>query len=98
MLVLAHLLKAIAITLRVFIYVELASVSISVIFSWVSPHLYHPARKFFDALSSIVLEPLRRVIPPVGIVDVSPAVAILILTFLDGFLVELLLDLAVRLV
>ena len=97
MFVIANLLKAIAVTLRSFIYIEIVSIVISVIFSWVMPYHYHPVRKFFDALSSLVLNPIRRFLPPIGSVDISPMIAIFVLLFLDEFLVETLFDLAVRL-
>ncbi|PLV60116.1 YggT family protein [Thermotoga sp. KOL6] len=97
MFVIANFLRALAVTLRVFIYVEIVSILISVIFSWVMPYYYHPARRFFEVLSSLILNPIRRFLPPIGPVDISPMIAIFILLFLDGFLVETLFDLAVRL-
>ncbi|AAD36797.1 MULTISPECIES: YggT family protein [Thermotoga] len=97
MFVIANLLRSIAVVLRTFIYVEIVSIVVSAIFSWTTPYYYHPVRRFFDALSSIVLNPIRRVVPPIGSVDISPMIAIFILMFLDGFLVQTLFDLAVRL-
>ncbi|ACM23106.1 YggT family protein [Thermotoga neapolitana] len=97
MFVIGNLLRAIAVTLRSFIYIEIVSIVISVIFSWVMPYYYHPVRRFFDSLSSLVLNPIRRFLPPIGSIDISPMIAIFALLFLDEFLVETLFDLAVRL-
>lgn len=57
-----------------------------------------PSREeVFDSLSSLVLNPIRRFLPPIGSIDISPMIAIFALLFLDEFLVETLFDLAVRL-
>lgn len=50
---------------------------LGVVFSWVNPHA--PNAPFVFALSAPVLRPLRRIIPPVGGLDLSPMVALLIL-------------------
>jgi YggT family protein len=48
-------------------------------------------------LSNIVLNPLRRVIRPIGGIDFSPYVAILVLIFADTFLVQTIADIGYRL-
>lgn len=50
---------------------------IDVIFSWVNPHA--PAAPFVHALNTPLLRPLRRVIPPIGGLDLSFLVAVLLL-------------------
>lgn len=95
MFVLSNLFMAIAKVLQVFIYFELTCVVISAILSWITPYHYYPFRQFVDGVSAIVLRPLRRIIPPIGPVDITPMIAILILTFLDVFVVRTLIDLAV---
>ncbi|MEC0666751.1 YggT family protein [Priestia flexa] len=50
------------------------------------------ASRFGQMLGSICepyLEPFRRIIPPLGMVDLSPLVAILVLRFASGGLVSL---------
>lgn len=95
MFVISNFLVAVAKVLRVFIYFEMVCVIVSAILSWITPYHYYPLRQFVDGVSSIVLRPLRKIIPPIGPVDITPMIAILILTFLDVFLVNTLLDLAV---
>lgn len=50
---------------------------IEAIFSWVNPHA--PLAPFIRALNEPLLRPLRRVIPLVGSIDLSPLVALILL-------------------
>ncbi|MFS2023082.1 YggT family protein [Massilia sp. GER05] len=50
---------------------------IEVIFSWVNPHA--PLAPFVHALNDPLLRPLRRVIPPVGGLDLSVLVAFILI-------------------
>lgn len=50
---------------------------IDVILSWVNPHA--PMAPLIRALTDPLLRPLRRVIPPLGGIDLSPLVAFLLL-------------------
>jgi YggT family protein len=47
------------------------------IFSWVNPHA--PLAPFIRALNDPLLRPLRRVVPLVGSIDLTPLVALLLL-------------------
>lgn len=97
MFVVSNLLFAIAKVLRVLINVEIVFIIISAILSWIPTLRYNPIAMFFHGMADIVLKPLRRIIPPIGMVDITPFIAILILIFLDSFVVQTLLDLALRL-
>ena len=50
---------------------------IEAIFSWVNPHA--PLAPFIRALNDPLLRPLRRVVPLVGTIDLTPLVALLLL-------------------
>ncbi len=50
---------------------------VEVIFSWVNPHA--PLAPMVRAMNEPLMRPLRRFIPPIGGVDLSPLVAFLIL-------------------
>jgi YggT family protein len=50
---------------------------IEAIFSWVNPHA--PLAPFIRALNEPLLRPLRRVIPLVGSIDLTPLVALILL-------------------
>ncbi|MEC4719232.1 YggT family protein [Noviherbaspirillum sp. CPCC 100848] len=50
---------------------------IEAIFSWVNPHA--PLAPFIRALNDPLLRPLRRIVPLVGNIDLSPLVALILL-------------------
>ena len=62
---------------RLSIYIFIVVIIAQAVLSWVSP--YHPAAPFFDALSNPFLKPVRRVIPPIGGVDISPVFVLIAL-------------------
>ena len=53
---------------------------------WFRISYYHPAMQFLIRVTEPVLAPLRRYIPPVGGVDFTPMVALLILWFVEQLL------------
>ena len=50
---------------------------IEVVFSWVNPHA--PLAPFVRALNDPLMRPLRRIIPLIGNIDLSPLVALVLL-------------------
>jgi YggT family protein len=70
------------------LYLLLFVLFVNALLSWVNPHA--PLAPTFDVLSRPMLAPLRRVIPPVGGVDLTPMVLMLLifvaLTVLDEFM------------
>ncbi|MBM3470552.1 MAG: YggT family protein [Armatimonadetes bacterium] len=65
---------------------------VRVVLSWF-PALRHPAVKVVHDLTSPILDPIRRVIPAAGGLDLSPIVAILLLYLVRNLLVDLLVTL-----
>jgi YggT family protein len=57
----------------VFIY----SILIQVIMSWVNPGAYNPAIALISSLTEPVLRPARRILPPMGGLDLSPMFAMI---------------------
>jgi YggT family protein len=57
--------------------VFLVAVFIQVIFSWINPGGYNPAIGLVNKIAEPVLRPIRRFIPPIGGIDLTPMVAIL---------------------
>ena len=47
--------------------------------SWVVPNPYEQPMRFLYEITEPVLVPLRRIIPRMGMIDITPMVAILIL-------------------
>jgi YggT family protein len=61
--------------------------------SWMRISYYHPVVRFLIRITEPVLAPLRRYIPPVGGLDFTPMVALIILGFVRELLRMLLLAL-----
>ena len=59
------------------VYLVIGAVIVSAVFSWVSPHA--PLADVFNTLTRPLLRPFRRVIPPIGGVDLSPLALLLVL-------------------
>lgn len=65
---------------RLSIYVFMVSILIQAVLSWVSTR--HPVAPFFDAMARPLLGPIRKVLPLIGGVDISPIFAFLFLQML----------------
>ncbi len=63
---------------------------IRVVLSWMPVDPYSPLVRLLRELTDPVLEPFRRLIPPMGGFDFSPIVALFVLEFLEQFLLRML--------
>jgi YggT family protein len=54
---------------------------------------YHPIRQMIDRFVDPMLMPIRRVLPPLGMLDFSPLVLIILLEVIDSVLQRILLSL-----
>lgn len=70
------------------LYGLMALLVIEAVFSWVNPHA--PFAPFVRALNEPVLSPLRRLLPPLGGLDFSPLVALILLQVVNRVLSEML--------
>jgi len=77
--------NAIHYALRLLMFLVIAQAILSY---FMSP--FHPIRQWVDRLVSPLLAPIRRVVPPVGMVDFSPVILIILIQIIDYFLVRLL--------
>lgn len=78
-------------TLVSFIFtVLMAAIFIRVIGSWVGMGPYNRWMRPFYALTNWLIDPIRRILPPFGMIDFSPMVAWLVLYVLRGFVMGLL--------
>jgi YggT family protein len=66
------------------IYGFMALLIIDAIFSWVNPQA--PLAPFVSALNYPLLRPIRRVVPPIGGVDLSVLVALILLQIVQAIL------------
>lgn len=64
-------------TLRLAIYLAMGVVIMSALLSWVNPHA--PIAPVFGQLAEPLLRPFRKLVPPIGGVDLSPLGALLLL-------------------
>jgi YggT family protein len=74
--------KVLAIVLNVYYWLIL----IRALLSWVNPDPFNPIVQFLYRATEPVLEPIRRLLPPMGI-DFSPLIAFLVILFLQNFLI-----------
>lgn len=62
------------------IYVYIFALILQAVLSWVSPGGYgNPVAGLLYSLTEPLLRPLRRIVPPVGMLDLTPMVAIILL-------------------
>jgi len=61
---------------RLTVYIVMGAVLLQALLSWVNP--YHPVAPFFEALTRPFLKPFQRAIPPIGGVDVTPVVVLIL--------------------
>ena len=62
---------------RYSLYILIFAILMQVIFSWINP--YAPLAPVFNAITAPFLRPLRRFIPPLGNVDLTPLVLLVII-------------------
>ena len=63
--------------------------------SWFPIDRYNnPVARVLDQIVAPILEPLRRIVPPVGMMDITPIVALIILQILQAVIDNLLGGLA----
>ena len=62
------------------LYIMIFAVIVQAVLSWVNPHT--PVGPAFDALTRPLLRPLRRYVPPIGNVDLTPLILLVVLEVL----------------
>jgi len=80
--ILAQVINMIA---NIYVWIVIASILLSY---FVDP--YHPIRQGVDNLVRPLLDPLRRVVPPVGMLDFSPLVLIILIQIVSRLLTSFL--------
>ena len=79
------LAQVIGILANIYVWIVIASILLSY---FMDP--YHPVRQGVDNLVRPLLDPLRRVIPPVGMLDFSPLVLIILIQVVSRLLISFL--------
>ena len=94
MIVLGYFLTALAGVLNIALTIAMIVVIARAILSWVSPDPHNPIVRVINQLSEPVLFPIRRRVPYFAGVDFSPIIVLMIIFFLDEFLVNSLYRIA----
>lgn len=96
MFVLANFFVAVAGVLNLVLTLYLWIIIARALLSWVNPDPRNPIVRFLYNATEPILYPVRRALPYMGGIDLSPLVVIAAIYFLQIFLVGSLNDLAVR--
>ena len=90
MILLGNFLAALAKILHVLLIIYMWVVIIRAVLSWIHVPSLYPVAVILHRLTEPVLRPLRRLIPPskVGGIDITPMIVVLIILFVDSFLVK----------
>jgi YggT family protein len=70
------LLSALAELVSKAIYLLIFAIFIQIILSWVAPGTYNPVIGIIDSITTPLLRPARRIVPPMGGIDLSPMLII----------------------
>lgn len=88
------LILALAESLSLLLNIFLFSIIIQAIISWINPGSYNPVVGLLHQLTAPILSPIRRVIPPISGLDLSPMAAIIVLYLINLLFIHPLTDLA----
>ena len=97
MFVFANLIEALATIVSYLLQIYMWVIIIRALISWVNPDPYNPIVRFLYQVTEPVLYPIRRRLPFMGGIDLSPIIVLLAILFLQIFLVKTLNELALRL-
>ncbi|WP_298271040.1 YggT family protein [Geobacter sp.] len=96
MFVFANFILAVAkiadILLTIYMYIIIARA----ILSWVNPDPYNPIVSFLYRSTEPVLSRIRRILPDLGGLDLSPIIVLVAIYFLQSFVVRTIYDLGYK--
>lgn len=78
--------------LELTVYIFMFALFARIIIGWINPHLYNHATMLLASLTDFMMRPARRLIPPVGMLDLSPIVLFLLLGLILRLFIQPLLD------
>jgi YggT family protein len=92
-----NLILTIAEILNLILTAYMWIIIVSALISWVSPDPYNPIVRFLYRITEPVLRPIRRVIGyRLGPIDISPLIVILVIMFIQRFLIVSLVEIAYK--
>jgi len=97
MFILGNFIVAIAQIIGVILTILTWIIIIRALISWVNPDPYNPIVQFLYRVTEPILMPIRRILPAMGGFDLSPIVALVGIMFIRSFVVQTLIEFAMRL-
>ena len=99
MFILGNLLSAFATILDIILTIYMWIIIIRALLTWVNPDPYNPIVQFLHTITEPVMLRVRQLMPMSGMgIDFSPIIVILVIIFLQEFLVNSLGQIAQRLI
>uniref|UniRef100_A0A7C4NVT5 YggT family protein n=1 Tax=Thermodesulfobacterium geofontis TaxID=1295609 RepID=A0A7C4NVT5_9BACT len=86
---LSSFIQLIDLLLSIYIWIIIARA----IISWITPYPYHPLVRFLYKVTEPILAPIRKIIPPIGGIDISPVIVIFIIFIIKNLLHRFLINL-----
>jgi YggT family protein len=97
MIILGYFLNAVGTVLGTVITILMWLFIAHAVLSWVSPDPRNPIVNFIYSATNPMLSRVRSKIKPIGMFDLSVIIVLLVLVFLDAFLVNVIKDYAAQL-
>lgn len=98
MFVLGNFIVAVAKILDIVLTIYMWVIIIRALISWVNPDPYNQIVQLLYRVTEPVMAPIRRWIPFGGMgIDISPIIVILVIIFLQSFLIRSMMELAIYL-
>jgi YggT family protein len=88
----ARLIAVVGYLLHGFLDIYMLLITIRIIFSWGNVSYSNRVMRFLFNATEPLLAPMRRIVPPLGVFDISPLVALLILWLLKSAVAAVLLN------
>ncbi len=82
---LISIIQSVAMILKILIIADI------IVSYFLSP--YHQVRSFLDRIVQPLLDPIRRVVPPLAMIDFSPLILIILIQVAEGLLTGILVSL-----
>ena len=99
MFIVGHFIDALARVMDILLGLLMLVILVNALLSWVRPDPGHPMVMLLDRISDFVCDPIRRLFPThAGGLDFAPFIAMLLIVFVQRFVIHSLLDIAQRLI
>jgi len=90
MFIMGYFLQALSSVLHIIFMTATIIVIARAVLSWVSPDPYNPIVRIINQLSEPLLSMVRKYLPLIAGIDFSPLIVLLVIMFLDNFVVATL--------